>query len=156
MEPFFLILIALAIGALVIFFARDHGDSKRDTESGDNQKLAASQAWIDHCAKNYLHMEMICGPAPLALDSDEQAVVVLPDVELFEPRAIRRSRSYYGGHSIRLAKGLSLRLGTGMSQSESQEELRNIDQGTLVLTTKRLAFMGSLRTSGKPVTMIAK
>jgi hypothetical protein len=33
------------------------------------------------------------------------------------------------------------------SQSESSDELRNIDEGTLVLTTKRLAFLGSLRTS---------
>jgi hypothetical protein len=74
-------------------------------------------------------------------------VFVLPGVQLFEPRAVRRSRSYYGGPTIRLAKGLSLRLGAGVSQSESSHELRNIDQGTLVLTTKRLAFMGSVRTS---------
>jgi hypothetical protein len=71
----------------------------------------------------------------------------LPGVNLFEPRAVRRSRSYYGGPTIRLAKGLSFRLGAGVSQSESQDELRCIDQGTLVLTTKRLAFMGSLRTT---------
>jgi hypothetical protein len=31
--------------------------------------------------------------------------------------------------------------------SESSDELRQIDNGTLVLTTKRLAFLGSLRTN---------
>ena len=30
--------------------------------------------------------------------------------------------------------------------SESFDELRQIDHGTLILTTKRLAFLGSLRT----------
>ena len=30
----------------------------------------------------------------------------LPEVRLLEPRAIRRSRSSYGGPTIRLAKGL--------------------------------------------------
>jgi hypothetical protein len=34
-----------------------------------------------------------------------------------------------------------------MGQSESRDELRLIDEGTLVLTTKRLTFMGSLRTT---------
>ena len=90
---------------------------------------------------------MICGPIPPTFDSGESVVFVLPGVRLLEPRAVRRSRSYYGGPTIRLAKGLSLRLGTGTSQSESSDELRDIDQGTLVLTTKRLTFMGSLRTT---------
>jgi hypothetical protein len=99
------------------------------------------------CTTNYRQMEMICGPVPLGLDLDELVVFVLPGVDLLESRAIRKSRSYYGGPTIRLAKGLSLRLGAGTSQSESYEELRNIDNGTLVLTTKRLVFMGSLRTS---------
>ena len=143
-EPLFLIV--LAIIALAIFLPRGRGGRAWGSESRHKQQLAASQAWIDHCAGNYLHMEMICGPAPLGLDSDERAVFVLPGVELLEPRAVRHSRSSCGGPTIRLAKVLSLRLGSGMSQSESHEELRNIDQGTLVLTTKRLAFMGSLRT----------
>jgi hypothetical protein len=46
---------------------------------------------------------------------------------------------------------LSIRLGAsasaGVSESESFDELRQIDQGTLILTTKRLAFLGSLRTN---------
>ena len=32
---------------------------------------------------------------------------------------------------------------TGAFQAQSHEELKDIDQGTLVLTTKRLAFAGS-------------
>jgi hypothetical protein len=144
-EPLFLIV--LAIIALAIFLPRGRGGRAWGSESRHKQQLVASQAWIDHCAGNYLHMEMICGHVPLGLDLDEHAVFVLPGVNLLEPRAIRRSRNYYGGPTIRLAKGLSLRLGAGVSESESSDDLRNIDRGTLVLTTKRLAFMGSLRTT---------
>lgn len=111
------------------------------------QQFDVAHAWLGQCAKTGQQVEMICAPAPLGFDADEQVVFVLPDVDLLEPRAVRRSRSYHGGPTIRLAKGLSLRLGAGVSQSESQDELRNIDRGTFVLTTKRLAFMGSLRTT---------
>ena len=98
---------------------------------------------------------MICGSVPAGFDHDEQVLCVLPGVDLLELRAVRRSirrgRSVSGGPTIRLARGLSIRLGasgsTGVSESESFDELRQIDHGTLVLTTKRLAFLGSLRTN---------
>jgi len=99
---------------------------------------------------------MVCGGVPAGFDQDEQVLLcVLPYVDLMESRAvrhsIRRGRSAYGGPTIRLARGLSVRLGasdsTGESVSESFDELRQIDNGTLVLTTKRLAFLGSLRTN---------
>ena len=40
-----------------------------------------------------------------------------------------------------------LRLGSSAGSSESVDEQRAIDCGTLVLTSKRLAFLGSLRTN---------
>jgi hypothetical protein len=99
--------------------------------------------------------KMICDEVPAAFDHDEQVLCVLPGMDLMELRAvrhsIRRGRSAYGGPTIRLARGLSVRLGasdsTGHSVSESVDELRQIDNGTLVLTTKRLAFFDSLRTN---------
>jgi hypothetical protein len=112
-----------------------------------SESLAASEAWVEQRIANYQQIEMICGPTPSAFDTDESVIFVLPGVCLLEPRAIRHSSSTWGGPTIRIAKGLSYRLGAGTRQSESSEELREIDQGTLVLTTKRLAFMGALRTS---------
>jgi hypothetical protein len=96
---------------------------------------------------------MICDSVPTGFDHDEQVLCVLAGVDLLEPRAVRRSirngRSVYGEPTIRLARGLSFRFGasdsTGVSESESFDELRSIDHGTLILTTKRLAFLGSLR-----------
>jgi hypothetical protein len=111
--------------------------------------------WIRDHRERGVPPEMICGSVPAGFDHDERALCVLPGVDLLELRAIRRSirhsRGVSGGPTIRLARGLSFRLGTsgstGASESESFDELRQIDQGTLILTTKRLAFLGSLRTN---------
>jgi hypothetical protein len=75
---------------------------------------------------------MICGSVPAGFDDDERALCVLPGVDLLEPSAVR--------HTVRSA--LSFRgVSSGVSESESSDELRQIDQGTLILTTKRLAFL---------------
>ncbi len=60
---------------------------------------------------------------------------------MLEPRAVRTGG--YVGPSFRVAKGVYLRVGG--FQSESHDELRNIDQGTLTLTNKRLVFSGNKR-----------
>jgi hypothetical protein len=65
----------------------------------------------------------------------------LAGVSLHEPRSV--TRGAYGGPSIHLAKGLTIR--TGAFQAQSHEELKDIDGGVLVLTTKRLCFSGRLR-----------
>ena len=111
--------------------------------------------WIRDCRERGVPPEMICGSVPAGFDHDERVLCVLPGVDLLELRAVRRSirrgRSISGGPTIRLARGLSIRLGasgsTGVSESESFDELRQIDHGTLILTTKRLAFLGALRTN---------
>ena len=119
------------------------------------RQLDAANNWIrDHRDRGVLPT-VICGSVPKGFDHDERVLCVVPNVDLLEPRAVRRStrsgRSAYGGPTIRLARGLSIRLGvsgsTGTSESESFDELRQIDHGTLILTTKRLAFLGSLRTN---------
>jgi hypothetical protein len=65
-------------------------------------------------------------------------------------RTIRSGRGRSAGPAIRLARRLSFRVSgrvsTGASESESFDELR-VDHGTLVLTKKRLAFLGFQRTN---------
>lgn len=78
---------------------------------------------------------------PILLKGGEQAIFVLSGVSLHEPRSV--TRGVYGGPSIHVAKGLTIR--TGAFQAQSHEELKTIDSGTLVLTTKRLCFSGALR-----------
>jgi len=73
--------------------------------------------------------------------------MVFSGITLMEPRAVSQTRGGYAGPTIRVAKGVSFRMGSVAARSESHEELRNIDKGTLVLTNKRLIFMGSKRTT---------
>jgi hypothetical protein len=83
---------------------------------------------------------------PILLHGGEAAVFVLPAISLREPRAV--TRGAYGGPSIHVAKGLTLRVGG--FQAQSHEELKAIDTGTLVLTTKRLCYAGRLRSIEVP------
>lgn len=85
--------------------------------------------------------------SPIILKKGEEACVVLGGITLIEASAVRQTRGAYGGPTIRVAKGVSFRMGRVAARSESHEELRNIDQGTLVLTNKRLIFIGSKRTT---------
>ena len=95
----------IVVCIFVVYMAiRQQNQGARERYTRDLKQSAATQAWIHECTTNYRQMEMICGPVPLGLDLDELVVFVLPGVDLLESRAIRKSRSYYGGPTIRLAK----------------------------------------------------
>ncbi len=69
------------------------------------------------------------------------------NISLQEPRSVRQTRAAYGGPTIRVAKGVSFRMGGAAARSESHEEIKVIDQGSLILTNKRMVFIGSKRTT---------
>ena len=142
------LIVVIAIGAALV-----HG-FYRGGRTGNNQQLAPTaeqgaqySGWLKSCTDHCQPLHMICGPVPGGFDGDEEVLAVFPDVNLMEPRAVRYSRGAYGGPTIRIAKGLSFRLGSAAGSSESVDEQRAIDLGTLVLTSKRLAFLGSVRTN---------
>ncbi len=85
--------------------------------------------------------------SPIILKRNENISLIMHNITLREPRAVRQTVGGYGGPTFRVAKGVNFRLGGIAAQSESHEELRNIDRGTLVLTNKRLIFIGSKRTT---------
>ncbi|MGB9979238.1 zinc-ribbon domain-containing protein [Methanobacterium sp.] len=85
--------------------------------------------------------------SPVILKNNERALLFLSDVALWESRAVRQTRGAYGGPTFRIAKGISFKVGSFSSHSESHEELRTIDQGILTLTNKRLVFTGTKRTN---------
>jgi hypothetical protein len=93
-----------------------------------------------------IHQQFIAGELPLELSPEEKPSVILPYIALLEPRAVRISRSNWGGPSFRVTKGLWFRTGNSYSTSESHEELRLVDNGTLAVTNQRLVFVGKFRT----------
>jgi hypothetical protein len=95
-------------------------------------------------------IHLIVGNTPIMLQAGEAVLVTLPNIALHEPRTV--SRAVYGGPSVRVAKGLWFR--GGVAQSESHEELRQLDVGTFTLTTKRLVFSGEKKTIEVPLNKI--
>ncbi len=85
--------------------------------------------------------------SPIIPKRNEKTSIVMNNISLLEPRSIHNFHGGYGGPTIRVAKGVSFRVGGFAGQGESHEEIRNIDKGTLVLTNKRLIFIGSKRTT---------
>lgn len=86
-------------------------------------------------------------PSPVILKKNEHLSMVMNNISLQEPRAVRQTRAAYGGPTIRVAKGVSFRIGGAAARSESHEEIKVIDQGSLILTNKRMVFIGSKRTT---------
>ena len=70
----------------------------------------------------------------LLLKKNEHPILELENITLQEPRAVRVSRGGYGGTSIRIAKGITLHTGGTRGRSESHDEIRNIDNGKLLIT----------------------
>jgi len=80
----------------------------------------------------------------VALKQDEY-LCWLEKSNLYEPRS---ERTYAGGSrgvSFRVAKGVSFRAGGFRGHSESHEAIKLIDTGNLILTNKRLIFIGQKR-----------
>jgi len=74
--------------------------------------------------------------------------------KLYEERTRRVSYGTGPGVSIRMGKGMRLYLGGSYRTSIPVHELAEIDSGTLVITSKRIAFFGSRRTLEKPLKSI--
>jgi len=109
--------------------------------SDAKQKEADMEYWMTRLKEGNIPVRM-GDESPIILKKKEELQLALPNISLLEPRAV--TTGGYGGPSVRVAKGVYFRVGG--FRAESHEELRNIDQGTLTLTNKRLVFSGTKRT----------
>jgi len=80
--------------------------------------------------------------SPIIPKKNEKTNLVMNNVSFLEARSVRQTIGGYGGPTFRVAKGVSFRLGGVSARSVSHDEIKKIDQGTLVLTNKRLIFLG--------------
>ena len=117
--------------------------AKTSSSAEEETHLARLLGLIDSGSSN---INLVLGKPPLALLDQERAIAVLPKSTLWEPRAVRINSGRYGGASFRIAKGFWVHTGKSRSSSQSLDKLQAADQGTLVVTNKRLAFLGTLKT----------
>ena len=125
-----------------------HGGISNEEKQIIEQKSAQNDLvkFVNELDQGNVNLKPIPNP-PIILKKNEEACVVLGNISLLEPRAVRQTIGGYGGPSFRVAKGVSFRMGSVAARSESHDELRNIDHGTLILTNQRLIFIGSKRTT---------
>ncbi len=125
-----------------------HGGISDEEKALIEQKAAQNDMtfFVNALNKGETNLTPIPNP-PIILKKNEEACVALSGITLREARAVRHTRGGYAGPTIRVAKGVSFRMGSVAARSESRDELRDIDRGTLVLTNKRLIFIGSKRTT---------
>jgi hypothetical protein len=83
---------------------------------------------------------------PIVVSEQEKIVAVLPNTDLLEPRSVRVREGQRYSSSTRIVRGYSTGSGRYTSTTESRDQLKTIDRGTLVITDQRIAFMGALKT----------
>jgi hypothetical protein len=142
------IIILIGVGAIVFYFAKVRGEAK--TQAKQDTLSTELATVVDHLSdlwQSDILIKLFAGEPPdIALQGGERILCVFPNTTLLEPRSVRTWQSAYGGPTIRIAKGLSFRAGASHGVSESHDELRTIDEGTFLLTNKRLVFLGAHRT----------
>lgn len=122
--------------------------------SDAKQKEADMEIWLRELKEGNIPISLEGSQAPIILKKGEALKVSLPNIVLWEPRAVRRTKGGYGGPSIRVAKGLYFRVGQFSATGESHDEMRSIDQGNFSLTNKRIIFSGSKRAIEVPLKKI--
>jgi len=91
-------------------------------------------------------INFILTAAPIVVSEGEKVVAVLPNTDLLEPRTVRIREGKRHSSSMRIVRGYSTGSGSYTSTTESLDQLKTIDRGTLVVTDQRIAFMGALKT----------
>lgn len=119
------------------------GVSDAEQERCEAQKQQDINHFINELATG--HLNLTSTPCPMIMKENETATLVMKNISFLESQSVRQTEDVYGGQSS-WAKGDSFRQGGVSSRSKSREELKKTDQGTLVLTNKRLTFLGNIRT----------
>lgn len=125
-------------------FCTNCGNTLLESNNTSNSQQNDLEFFAQQLYENKVHLPT--RDCPIILKRAEEAVLVLPNITFKEPRAVRTSVGGYAGPTIRIAKGISFRLGGGTSRSVSHDEIKTIDKGTLTITNKRLIFTESMKT----------
>jgi hypothetical protein len=133
----FFFLAALAAVIYLLF----SGNSTKELDS-------ATEAILEAINNGTSDINFALSECPLVIRDGERVVAVLPRTTLLEPQTIRvrhgnRHHSSFGtGRHYRSSWGSS----SYTSEFAPHDELRETDLGTLVVTDRRVAFMGPLKT----------
>jgi hypothetical protein len=108
----------------------------------DAQQTAAhTSRLINLLRSGSTNVKFIFGEIPLVIYKNEKVLAALPNTALLEPKLVRvRQGSRYA------SRGRLGGFSNYSSTTESREQLKQRDVGTLVVTDQRVAFLGQLKT----------
>ena len=122
--------------------------SKREKEMEDlRERLFQLQMEqdISNISQDLIKGETYLHPvdSPAELKDNEEAYLSIPDIILSEPQ-ISKKTSFET--SFKLSKGVTVKSGAKKTTSAPLKKLKEIDTGTLVITNKRVIFVGIKKT----------
>jgi len=119
------------------------------------QRERDTKKYLDRLQQGNVPIQFVdASQVPIMLKSGEELIMSVPMVSFHEPKSVSTTIGGHAGPSYRIGKGVSFRTGIFVAESQSREEVKFIDQGSLVLTSKRLVFMGQKRTNAFDLTKI--
>lgn len=135
MEPItvFLIILLIMFGIYLL--------SKKDKLKENNNSKSVVSSFLETFQPAFEQRKKIpiyTGDLSIILQDDEYPILPI-SADLYEERKVR---NFYGG-SYRIANGISVFGG----QSRSKSELQKSDHGKLIITNRRLVFLGAQRNS---------
>jgi hypothetical protein len=118
------------------------------------KKVMTTKRMINIIREGKAEIKLLGAESPVTLDDEEKLKLVLPNISLLEPRAVRTGGAVYGGPTIHVAKGVSFRLGAAGGRATSHDEIQTIDTGILSLTNTRIIFAGRMRNVDIPLRQV--
>ena len=134
----FLIVLIIIIAGIVWFAVQSNKQAEEEKKALTNRQTQE--------VKNYLEKAKEADTLPeikthILMKVGERAFLQ-DNVKLLELRKVTKSQR--GGGAVRVMKGVYI--GSSRGTSRSYDELREIDQGFLILTNKRIIFDGGTNT----------
>lgn len=149
-----LVIIVVVVGVII------HVNARNDRKANEKQQkeIAAFTQATTEIGEKYLKAGIPEYRADFALKKDEKLHVRLGGVNWMEYRKVRTGRVSSHGitGSIKIAKGLRYRYGTGYVAAESIDQLKQIDNGDLFITNKSIIFRGSMGNKTIPLNKVMK
>jgi len=90
---------------------------------------------------------------PVLLRDNETAYLVRENVGLYEGRRYTYQSSGMG-MSLRVARGVWMRSGSGSGSIENEDMMKLLDEGSFVLTNKRIIYVGDMKSIQIPLKQI--
>lgn len=133
--------IALVVGGPAVQRAKEE-QQKRDEEAAEQRSALIHQIAKARTPENVLKVCGIPPPRSLRFMKSEQPVWVVHNCDYLKTKKTVGYRGGSSGFSVRVAKGVTLRSSGSRGTRYEEEDLTEVDYGTVVLTTKHIYFQG--------------